>query len=92
MALPIGSGAYVLTTRESATVTDFSHSRAVIIGIDAYGGGIPPLPTAVNDATRLAEVLKTEHGYEITLPSQDVTTYPEMLTSIPGLPQAYPSP
>ncbi|QLQ06701.1 MAG: hypothetical protein HZY76_12060 [Anaerolineae bacterium] len=33
-------------------MTDFTHSLAVVIGIDAYGGGIPPLTTAVNDAMR----------------------------------------
>ena len=35
-------------------MTDFTHSVAILIGIDAYGSGIPPLTTAVNDATRLA--------------------------------------
>ncbi|MBM4461293.1 MAG: caspase family protein [Chloroflexi bacterium] len=35
-------------------MTDFTHSLAVLIGIDAYTGGIPRLTTAVNDATRLA--------------------------------------
>ena len=34
-------------------MTDFTHSLAVVIGIDAYQHGIPPLTTAVNDATRL---------------------------------------
>lgn len=35
-------------------MTDFTHSLAILIGIDAYTGGIPPLTTAVNDAVRLA--------------------------------------
>jgi len=35
-------------------MTDFAHSLAILIGIDAYGSGIPRLTTAVNDATRLA--------------------------------------
>lgn len=34
-------------------MTDFAHSLAVVIGIDAYRDGIPRLTTAVNDATRL---------------------------------------
>jgi len=37
-------------------MSEFSTSRAVIIGIDAYVGGIPPLTTAVNDATHLRGV------------------------------------
>lgn len=37
-------------------MTGFTRSLAVVIGIDAYGGGIPPLTTAVNDATALAEL------------------------------------
>lgn len=35
-------------------MTDFTHSLALLIGIDAYANGIPRLTTAVNDATRLA--------------------------------------
>ena len=31
-------------------MTDFTHSLAIVIGIDAYGRGVPPLTTAVNDA------------------------------------------
>jgi len=34
-------------------MTDFTHSLAVVIGIDSYGHGIPRLTTAVNDAARL---------------------------------------
>ncbi|HSN75548.1 MAG TPA: caspase family protein, partial [Anaerolineae bacterium] len=48
-------------------MTDFTHSLALVIGIDAYDHGIPQLTTAVNDATRLAELLRAEHGYETIL-------------------------
>ncbi|MCI5137760.1 MAG: caspase family protein, partial [Candidatus Electrothrix sp. AR1] len=52
----------------------FKTSLAVVIGIDRYSNGIPPLSTAVNDATKLAEILKEEHGYEVTLLiDEDVT-------------------
>ena len=54
----------------------FEHSLAVLIGIDAYGGGIPPLTTAVNDATRLAELLQAEHGYETILLTEPATGRP----------------
>lgn len=46
---------------------DFSHSRAVVIGINEYGNGIPSLSTAVNDARRLAEILQAQHNYEVEL-------------------------
>jgi WD40 repeat protein len=37
---------------------------AVVIGINAYGQGVPFLTTPVNDAKVLADLLKREHGYE----------------------------
>lgn len=42
-------------------MTDFTHSLAVIIGIDAYSGGIPCLTTAVNDTARLAHTRDEIH-------------------------------
>lgn len=42
----------------------FRRSLAIVIGIDAYAGDIPPLRSAVNDARRIAEVLATAHKYE----------------------------
>ena len=43
----------------------FARSLAVVIGINDYARGIPPLRTAVNDAQRLGSVLATQHGYEV---------------------------
>ena len=40
---------------------------AVIIGINQYGQGIPPLQTAVNDAQALANLLTQEHHYQTHL-------------------------
>ena len=51
----------------------FRASHAVVIGINGYGNGIPPLRTAVNDARRIAEVLETEFGYAVQLLTEDVT-------------------
>ncbi|MEM8503678.1 MAG: caspase family protein [Cyanobacteria bacterium P01_D01_bin.1] len=45
----------------------FSRSLAIVIGINQYSKSIPPLQTAVNDAQALAQLLKTEHGYEVKL-------------------------
>lgn len=43
----------------------FGRSLAVVIGINDYTRGIPPLRTAVNDARRLGALLAAEHGYEV---------------------------
>ena len=51
----------------------FRQSHAVVIGINGYGNGIPPLRTAVNDARRIAEILETEFGYAVQLLIEDVT-------------------
>ena len=45
----------------------FDRSVAVIIGIDKYENGIPPLKTAVNDARRLAAMLADLHNFEVRL-------------------------
>ena len=45
----------------------FTRSLAIVIGVDKYGNGIPPLRTAVNDASSLAGSLEQEHGYEVWL-------------------------
>src|ERR671911_1175260 len=43
----------------------FGRSVAVVVGIDAYCAGLPRLTSAVNDARRLAEILRTHHGYDV---------------------------
>ena len=54
----------------------FNRNLAVVIGIDAYTGGIPRLTTAVNDAARLASLLAGEHGYETVLLTHPATGQP----------------
>ncbi|NMG10597.1 caspase family protein, partial [Brasilonema sp. UFV-L1] len=44
--------------------TNFDRNIAVIIGINNYQNGIHPLSTPVNDATVLANILKTEYKYQ----------------------------
>ena len=59
---------------DSAPAPPFRRSLAVVIGIDGYAHGIPPLRTAVNDARRLSEVLEAQHGYEVrTILDADAT-------------------
>ena len=55
-------------------MSEFSHNRAVIIGINQYQSGISPLSTAVNDAKELNEILRLEHGYQAwTLLDEEAT-------------------
>ncbi|MEM7016856.1 MAG: caspase family protein [Pseudomonadota bacterium] len=51
----------------------FKANHALIIGINDYQHGIPPLKTAVNDATRLAQVLEQAYDYQVQLLTEDIT-------------------
>ena len=46
-------------------MSEFSRNWAVVIGINNYGSGIPPLQNAVNDAKKLVEILREKHGYKV---------------------------
>ena len=54
-------------------MADFTNSWAIVVGINDYAHGIPPLKTAVNDARRLAELLEQQHGYQVRCLTRDVT-------------------
>ncbi|WP_204141329.1 caspase family protein [Halomicronema sp. CCY15110] len=47
--------------------SNFSHSLAIAIGVNKYANGIAPLRTATHDAQALAQLLKSEHGYDVHL-------------------------
>ena len=47
--------------------SEFKRSVAIVIGINDYSCGIPPLRTARPDAKRLAAILAEDHGYEVDL-------------------------
>ncbi len=49
------------------TRPDFRKSVAVVIGINAYDHGVPPLGTAAHDAHRLGQLLADSHGYDVRL-------------------------
>jgi WD40 repeat protein len=57
----------------AANEGDFEHNLALVIGINAYGNGIPPLTTAVNDAKQVARILCEKHKYATHLLVDDVT-------------------
>ena len=59
-------------------MSNFEHSYAIIIGIDDYNNGISSLKTAVSDATEIARILETEHGYTVTLLLNEAATLSEL--------------
>ncbi|MEZ4866972.1 MAG: caspase family protein [Caldilineaceae bacterium] len=66
--------AFELTAAQSVnSCSGFTRSLAVVIGINDYANGVPRLATPVNDATRLAHLLATEHGYDVCLVVQEAT-------------------
>lgn len=51
----------------SATAQDFEQNRAIVVGVDKYGGGdFPDLAFAVADARRVGEFLQGQ-GYDVRL-------------------------
>lgn len=70
----VPTGTVPTGTVQPGTVAGFARSFAVIIAINAYANGIPPLLTARDDATRLAEILAQDHGYQVHLLIDAVTT------------------
>jgi Caspase domain len=53
---------------------EFAHSLAFVIGINNYVNGIPPLQNAVNDAEKLVEILREQHGYDAYVCVDEVAT------------------
>ncbi|AOY80747.1 caspase family protein [Moorena producens JHB] len=49
---------------------------AVLVGINAYGNGIPSLKTPVNDTVALGEVLKNSYNYDVKLLLDSEATLP----------------
>jgi YD repeat-containing protein len=45
----------------------FERSIAVVLGVNAYGHGIPGLKTAVPDAEAIGALLEAQHGFELML-------------------------
>ena len=46
-------------------MAEIKRSFAVITGVNQYKNGIPPLETAVNDASELAKILEKEYEYKV---------------------------
>ncbi|WP_017749230.1 caspase family protein [Scytonema hofmannii] len=55
-------------------MSDFSRNLAFIIGINNYKNGISPLQNAENDAKKLIEILREQHGYQIWVCLNELAT------------------
>jgi WD40 repeat protein len=55
----------IFNNPEAGAETGFERNLAFIIGINNYQNGISPLKTAVNDARKLVEALRTKHQYQV---------------------------
>jgi WD40 repeat protein len=60
----------------------FNCSHALVIGIDDYHNDISPLRSAVNDATVVANVLETQHGYRVTCLLNQAATLARLKTEL----------
>ena len=69
--------AIILSSKDRGSTCMATHipgnSIAFVIGINAYGNGVPALRSAVADARRLAEMLRNGHGYDVVLLDDPVT-------------------
>ena len=45
----------------------FTQSTALLIGVNSYSGGLPPLRTPTSDAADLAELLRTRLGFDTSI-------------------------
>jgi energy-coupling factor transporter ATP-binding protein EcfA2 len=52
----------------------FERNIAIVIGINRYGNGIPPLQSAVPDAEAIAQILQDEHHYDVQLCLDEAAT------------------
>lgn len=49
--------------------------HALVIGVDAYSGGIPPLQSAINDASAIARLLQADHDYQVSSLLDEAATH-----------------
>ncbi|MEM8502531.1 MAG: caspase family protein [Cyanobacteria bacterium P01_D01_bin.1] len=59
---------------------DFKQNLAIVVGIDRYGHGIPQLANSVSDASAIAHLLETKHGYTTTLLTNQKATQQHLVS------------
>ena len=52
----------------------FERNLAFVIGINNYINGISPLQTAVNDAKKLVQILRSKHDYQVWICLDEIAT------------------
>lgn len=71
LALPYGRSQEQRSVEQSDIVAPQSYENgnyyAIVIGIDRYPSPLPSLETAVSDARAIANVLKNDYGFQVTL-------------------------
>lgn len=55
-------------------MSKFSRNLAFIIGINNYANGISCLRNAENDAKKLVEILREQHGYQLWMCLNELAT------------------
>ena len=60
----------------------YERSHALVIGINAYDPGLPPLQTAVQDAEAVARVLEEDLSFEVALLRDQEATRDAILENI----------
>lgn len=63
----------------------FDVNHALVVGVDTYGHGIPPLATAVEDATAVARLLSTRHRFQVDPLIGDAAIGPALLDRLAAL-------
>ena len=71
---------------DGAKATTGLASYALVIGIDAYGGGIATLQSAVRDATAIGALLANDHQYHVTCLVDEAATRRAILQFLDALP------
>ncbi|HWS26745.1 MAG TPA: caspase family protein, partial [Xanthomonadales bacterium] len=62
--------------------------KGLLVGINAYSGGITPLSTAAGDARAVSELLARDHGYAVTCLADADATADAILRSLEGAAQS----
>lgn len=68
----------MIATPSPSGIDGFRRSLAVLVAIDCYENGIPPLRTPVADAETLAFALKRDHGFETEIIVNQQATLPRL--------------
>lgn len=69
---------------------EFRYSHALVVGINRYQNDVTPLASAVNDAMAIADVLETQHHYQVTRLLDEAATFDRLKAALATLSQQVP--